>query len=50
MRSKLAGMEMAATYQQDVALERLICDFIASMTDRYILNLYNDIFVPTPLV
>jgi len=50
MKSKLASMEMAATYQHDVALERLICDFIASMTDRYVLNLYNDIFVPTPLV
>lgn len=50
MKSKLSGMEMAAAYYQDVALDRLTCDFIASMTDRYVLNLYNDIFVPTPLV
>src|SRR6056297_2925356 len=50
MKSKLSGMEMAATYHQEARLDRLICDFIASMTDRYVLNLYNDIFVPTPLV
>ena len=49
MKSKLSGMEMVAAYQ-DAPLERLICDFIASMTDRYVLNLYNDLFVPTPLV
>jgi len=50
MRGKLSGMEMAASYFQDVALDRLTCDFIASMTDRYVLNLYNELFVPTPLV
>ena len=50
MKSKLSGMEMVATYHQEARLDRLICDFIASMTDRYVLNLYNDIFVPTPLV
>ena len=50
MKNKLSGMEMAATYHQEARLDRLICDFIASMTDRYVLNLYNDIFVPTPLV
>lgn len=26
--------------------ERRVCDFIASMTDRYALNLYQDIFLP----
>jgi dGTPase len=50
MKSRLASMEMAAEYYEDVRTERLICDFIASMTDRYVLNLYNDLFVPTPLV
>ncbi|MFO7839498.1 MAG: deoxyguanosinetriphosphate triphosphohydrolase [Desulfosalsimonadaceae bacterium] len=50
MENRLAGMEMAAVYHQDISLERLICDFIASMTDRYVLNLYNELFVPTPLV
>jgi dGTPase len=50
MKRKLAGMEMAAAYYREVPTERLICDFIASMTDRYVLNLYNDLFVPTPLV
>ncbi len=50
MKRKLSSMEMSADYYQDVPLERLICDFIASMTDRFVLNLYNTIFVPTPLV
>jgi len=28
--------------------ERLVCDFIAGMTDRYALNLYKRIFLPKP--
>ncbi|WP_422486503.1 deoxyguanosinetriphosphate triphosphohydrolase [Gudongella sp. DL1XJH-153] len=28
--------------------EDIICDYIAGMTDRYIVNLYMDIFVPKP--
>src|SRR6056297_2892466 len=35
METRLSGMEMAATYHQEARLDRLICDFIASMTDRY---------------
>lgn len=50
MRSKLESMEMAADYYEGEPIDRLICDFIASMTDRYVLNLYNDLFVPAPLV
>ncbi len=50
LREKLAGLEMAAAYYNDVPVERIICDYIASMTDRYLLNLYSEIFVPTPLV
>ncbi len=50
MKSRLASLEMATEYYRDASTERLICDFIASMTDRYVLNLYNDLFVPTPLV
>lgn len=30
--------------------QRKACDFIASMTDRYVLNLYTKIFFPSPLV
>jgi dGTPase len=28
--------------------ERLVCDFIASMTDRYAMNLYANLFFPSP--
>jgi dGTPase len=28
--------------------ERLVCDFIASMTDRYAMNLYTRLFFPSP--
>ncbi len=30
--------------------ERKVCDFAASITDRYALNLYEEIFLPNPLV
>lgn len=47
---RLAGMEMDFAYSPDVPIQRIICDFIASTTDRYILNLYHEIFIPAPLV
>jgi len=50
LRKRLAGMEMDETNINDDSVDRVICDFIASMTDRYLLNLYNEIFIPTPLV
>jgi dGTPase len=50
LREKLAGLEMASAYYNDAPNERIICDYIASMTDRYLLNLYTEIFIPTPLV
>ncbi|MBE9571061.1 MAG: hypothetical protein IMF11_10560 [Proteobacteria bacterium] len=30
--------------------ERKVCDFIASVTDRYALSLYEELLLPTPLV
>jgi len=33
---------------QEASLERTVCDYVAGMTDRYILVLYKDIFVPKP--
>lgn len=50
LKKRMASMEMEISYSVDVPKQRVICDFIASITDRYILNLYNEIFVPTPLV
>ncbi len=29
---------------QDIEIERLICDYISGMTDRYAVNLYNKIY------
>lgn len=50
LREKLRGLEMGTAHYNDELEERIICDYIASMTDRYLLNLYNEIFIPTPLV
>jgi len=50
---ELSNMEMASCYsgiQHDKqAYERIVCDFIASMTDRYALDLYSKIFFPSPV-
>lgn len=50
LRERLDGLEMVAAYYNDAPAERIICDYIASMTDRYLLNLYSEIFIPAPLV
>lgn len=50
LRERLNCLEMEAVWCGDVPVERIICDYIASMTDRSLLNLYKEIFVPTPLV
>ena len=31
-----------------VMLEDIICDYIAGMTDRYVVNVFNNIFIPKP--
>ncbi len=50
LRIRLAGLEMVSAYYNSDPEERIICDYIASMTDRYLLSLYSEIFIPTPLV
>lgn len=35
-------------YSPDTPKERIVCDFIAGMTDRYALNLYESVFIPKP--
>lgn len=51
---ELVAMEMAAIYRKkhlgEETYERIVCDFIASITDRYALDLYSKIFFPSPLV
>jgi dGTPase len=46
---ELKRMEMGG-FPSGTALERWVCDFVASITDRYALNLYEEIFFPAPTV
>lgn len=50
LKKKLEEMEMLACYNSKQPRERIVCDFIASMTDRHALNLYEEIFFPMPIV
>jgi dGTPase len=49
LKKELKKMEMGK-FPEGTSQERRVCDFVASMTDRYALNLYEEIFFPTPLV
>jgi dGTPase len=44
----LADLQMAAGGRAHEPRKRRVCDFIASMTDRYAMNLYAGIFFPSP--
>lgn len=46
---RLENMELQVT-DSNRPIERIACDLIASMTDRYALYLYEKIFFPSPLV
>ena len=50
LQQELEKMEMASWDSTRNTLKRSVCDLIASMTDRYALDLYTKIFFPTPLV
>lgn len=50
LEQKLAELKMDRCYNSHHTKERTVCDVIASMTDRYALNLYKKIFFPSPLV
>lgn len=47
---ELEKMEMSGCVHKDQLRERTVCDLIASMTDRYALDLYTKIFFPSPFV
>jgi dGTPase len=47
---ELSGMEIGGINGNGDSLERIVCDFIASMTDRYAMALYERIFFPSPQV
>lgn len=48
LERELADMEMAACMENGDPRERLVCDLIASMTDRSAMNLYGKLFFPMP--
>jgi dGTPase len=50
LQTELQNMGMLACNHQDQPRERLVCDLLASMTDRYAMNLYRRLFFPTPTV
>ncbi len=49
-KKQLVDMEMSACSRNGQPKSRLVCDFIASITDRYALKLYEKIFFPSPQV
>ena len=49
LEKELRKMEMGGL-PPGTTRERTVCDFAASITDRYALSLYEEIFFPTPLV
>lgn len=48
LRQGLADLQMQGCMANGQPRERLVCDFIASMTDRYAMNLYTRLFFPSP--
>jgi dGTPase len=47
-KRELKAMHIEACNYNNQPSERIVCDFIASMTDRYALDLYEKIFFPSP--
>ena len=50
LEKKLTEMQINGDNITGQPQERTVCDLIASMTDRYAMNLYKTIFFPSPLV
>ena len=46
----LEELQMIGCNDNNQSRERIVCDLIASMTDRYAMNLYKKLFFPIPLV
>jgi len=46
----LDELQMAGLKLSNLPRERIVCDLIASMTDRYAMNLYKKLFFPIPVV
>lgn len=39
-------LEHKKSYSSEIPKEEIICDYIAGMTDRFVINLFNELFVP----
>lgn len=50
LRREMTKMEMGACLDEETDPHRVVCDFIASMTDHYAMNLYAKLFFPSPFV
>ncbi len=50
LQQEMNNMEMIGCSRNGQPRDKIICDFIASMTDRYALNLYAKIFFPSPQI
>ena len=50
LHQQLKKMQMLGNNHDQQPRERTVCDLIASMTDRYAINLYQKIFFPSPTV
>lgn len=50
LQKELTKMEMAPWEPSFNSLDRSVCDLIASMTDRYALEIYERVFLPSPLL
>ncbi|MEJ2728971.1 MAG: deoxyguanosinetriphosphate triphosphohydrolase [Deltaproteobacteria bacterium] len=50
LHQQLMKMQMLGSNHDRQPRERTVCDLIASMTDRYAINLYQKIFFPSPVV
>jgi dGTPase len=47
---ELEALELQKCKKSNPTIERTVCDFIASITDRYALELYTRLFFPSPMV
>ena len=44
--NKIPEAHMSIYENIDASIEDIICDYIAGMTDRYVINIFNNIFIP----
>jgi dGTPase len=50
LQKQLAELKMTGCDDRNQSRKRIVCDVIASMTDRYAMNLYKKLFFPNPVV